>query len=155
MGQENDKTHVNLEHARQDHQRAVMEQIVKDDKCPFCRENFETYHTEEIVLETDHWILTWNFSPYEGTAQHFLLVAKQHCMLPEELSVEAWADLQRVLAFVRKEYDIPGSTFLMRSGNTDYTGATVTHLHGQLIVGGEKTKDSEPILTLIGYKVRD
>ncbi len=144
-------THVNLAHARKEHQRETMERIVRDGVCPFCRKHFERYHTKPILHETKHWLVTENFAPYEGARIHLLLVAQQHCTLPEELGSEAWANLQDVLAWIRTEFELAGGTLLMRWGDTEYTGATVTHLHAQLIVGAARNEGGEPILTALGY----
>jgi diadenosine tetraphosphate (Ap4A) HIT family hydrolase len=146
------KEHVNLDHAREDHQRDTMKRIIKDGVCPFCRENFEQYHTKPILFETEHWLVTENFAPYDGTEQHLLLVPREHCAVPDELSREAWGDLQDVLARIRREMSVPGGAFLMRFGDTEYTGGTVTHLHAQVIVGASRKEGGEPLLTTLGYK---
>lgn len=41
----------------------------------------------------------------------------------------------------------------MRFGDTDYTGGTVEHLHAQLVSGGKRGKDKEPLITYLGYSV--
>lgn len=150
-----DTKHVNMAHARMPHQRDTMAQIVRDGVCPFCREHLETYHTKPILHETEHWVLTENFAPYEGARVHLLLVAKQHCTLPAELAPAAWLDLQTVLEYVRTTYDMPGATFVMRWGDTDYTGASVSHLHAQLVHGYDRKQGGKPILTALGYQSTD
>jgi hypothetical protein len=47
----NDKAFVNLDHARKEHQIAVMKRIVEDGTCPFCKENLMQYHTKPILFE--------------------------------------------------------------------------------------------------------
>lgn len=147
-----DTKHVNMAHARVEHQRQVMEQIKKDDACPFCRKNLMQYHTKPILYESKHWILTENFAPYEGTKHHYLLIAQKHCEGFWELSNEAKIDLFDILDQVRQANDMQGGTILMRWGDTEYTGATVTHLHAQLIVGVSRKEGDEKILTSLGYK---
>jgi ATP adenylyltransferase len=143
---------VNLDHARTDTQRAVMEQIIKDGVCPFCREHLEHYHSKPILFETTHWIATTNFVPYGGTRHHFLLIAQTHVEQLSSISPAAQTDLFAVIARLHTEYDIPGSTLLIRSGNTEYTGGSVTHLHAQLIVGAARTEGGVAILTSVGYQ---
>ncbi len=145
--------YINLDHARTDTQRMVMEQIKHDGVCPFCRTHLPSYHTKPILFETAHWIVTTNFAPYTGTQHHFLLIAQTHVTQLHELGSDAHRDFFAIIERLGREYDIPGSTLLIRSGNTKYTGGTVTHLHAQLIVGGASTKGAEPILTCVGYKV--
>jgi len=150
-----DTEHVNLAHARAKHQRETMERIIRDGVCPFCRENFEKYHTKPILHETDHWVLTDNFAPYEGAKVHLLLVAKQHCTLPGELAQEAWLDLQSMLEYIRRTYEMPGATVVMRWGDTNFTAASVAHLHAQLVHGSNRKEGGEPILTALGYQPSD
>jgi diadenosine tetraphosphate (Ap4A) HIT family hydrolase len=150
-----DTTHVNMAHARVEHQRETMEQIQEDDTCPFCREHLMKYHTKPLLYESEHWILTENFAPYEGTKHHYLLIAQKHCEGFWELSPEAKVDLFDVLDRVRKDDKMKGGTLVMRWGDTDHTGASVTHLHAQLVVGASRKEGGEPILTALGYKVPD
>lgn len=147
-----DKEHVNLDHARQAHQIAVMKQIVADDKCPFCMENLMQYHTNPILFESEHWILTENFAPYDGVKKHYLLISKKHYVVFSELSNEAWLDLFEMFEKVRVQDTILGGTIVMRWGDTEYTSATVTHLHAQLITGASKEDGGVEIITAIGYK---
>jgi ATP adenylyltransferase len=145
-------THVNLAHAREAHQRTVMEQIVKDGVCPFCYEHLERYHTEPLLFETEHWVATTNFAPYPGSAFHFLLIARTHHEDILSLSNEERIDLFTALDRLNKEYTIPGGTVIMRFGDTEYTGGSVTHLHAQLVVGAPRSERTEPIRTFIGYQ---
>jgi diadenosine tetraphosphate (Ap4A) HIT family hydrolase len=149
----NDKEHVNLDHARVPHQIETMQRIVADNKCPFCRENLLQYHTKPILHESEHWILTENFAPYEGTKHHFLLIAQKHCVGFWELSKEAQVDFFDVLDMVRKEHDLQGGTIIMRWGDTERTSASVTHLHAQLVIGATREEGGDKILTALGYKV--
>jgi galactose-1-phosphate uridylyltransferase len=147
--------HVNLAHAREPHQRATMERIVQDGVCPFCREHLGTYHTKPILRETAHWLVTENFAPYSGARCHLLFISATHATAPWELSDAAWTDLRQALAWVRETFELPGGTFLMRWGDTDYTGSSVTHLHAQLVSGAPRAEGREPILTALGYKGSD
>jgi len=146
------KKHVNLDHARQSHQIAVMKQIVADDKCPFCMENLMQYHTNPILEESAHWILTENFAPYDGTKKHYLLISKKHCVGFWELSPEAQVNLFEMFNHVRIDDAMAGGTIVMRWGDTEYNSATVTHLHAQLIFGASREEGGEKILTALGYK---
>jgi diadenosine tetraphosphate (Ap4A) HIT family hydrolase len=129
-----------------------MEQIIKDGVCPFCREHFEQYHTKPILAEDAHWVLTENFAPYEGSTHHFLLVAKVHVTGFWELSPEAQVAFFAMLEQARQRADTPGGTVLMRWGDTDFTGASVRHLHAQMVFGVTRSESSGPILTSLGYK---
>lgn len=133
--------------ARSKNQTEVMNQIITDGVCPFCREHFETYHPHPIILETEHWFVTQNAWPYEHTKHHFLLVCKPHVEVPEDIPTDAWANLQSVIAKIKSDYDLQSASFMMRSGEPKFTGATVTHLHAHLIVA-ESSKT--PVLARVG-----
>lgn len=140
-------TPINIDNARTDEQRSVMERIKKDGVCPFCREHFETYHSKPIIFETEHWIVTENAWPYEHTENHFLFVAQKHITLPSTLSKNAWHDLHENIARLEKEYSLERGTLLMRFGDSKATGATVDHLHAQLVVSKSPDK---PVVTRVG-----
>lgn len=124
-----------------------MEQIEKDGVCPFCREHFETYHSKAIIFETPHWIVTENAWPYENTQNHFLIVSKKHVAFPTDLSHEGWLDLQECILKLKNKNHLERGTFLMRFGDSQTTGATVDHLHAQIVVS---TSPETPIVTRIG-----
>src|SRR5207248_2933639 len=63
-----------------------MRALEAEGVCIFCREPpFE--HAGE------HWYVTGNDFPYEGTAAHYLIVARRHVQAFEELPDEAGAEL--------------------------------------------------------------
>lgn len=138
---------INIENSRTDDQRDVMEQISKDGVCPFCRENFETYHSKPILFETEHWVVTENAWPYEHTKEHYLLVAKEHVTHVSALKLEAWQNLYECIARLEKEESLERGTLLMRFGDSTITGATVDHLHAQIVVGESK---GTPVMTRVG-----
>jgi diadenosine tetraphosphate (Ap4A) HIT family hydrolase len=71
--------------------------------------------------------------PYVGAKHHVLLIHREHIEDMSELSPEAWAELQQVVLELCKERGITGGGFIMRFGETKYTGASVTHLHAHLV----------------------
>ena len=153
MATKDDKKHVNLDHAREDDQREVMEKIKKDDTCPFCLEKLKQYHTKPIKLLSNHWILTENAYPYPGTKYHYLLISRNHYTDFNELSDDEKINLFEILNKVQSDDNMKGGTLIMRWGDTERNGATVVHLHAQLIVGTSREEGDGPILTTIGYKV--
>ncbi len=78
-----------------------------------------------------------------------LLIHKDHIENFSEISNSAWLDLQKVVNQVIKNKSIAGATFLLRFGDTAYTGASVSHLHAQLVSGNDNTS-APPILTRVG-----
>lgn len=145
---------VNLSHARTEFQRNVMKKIVRDKVCPFCMEHFLTYHTKPILTDGKYWVLTENFEPYKGTRHHLLAVSKKHVEHFEDLLPAAQSELFKLFADEAKKRKIVGGAIFMRFGDTDYTGGTVEHLHAQLITGGKRAKNKEPLVTYLGYSTK-
>lgn len=139
---------MNIGNARKPLQRENMEKIQAEGFCPFCPEHMQKYHTPPILKTGAHWYVTPNMYPYDNTKHHFLFVTNEHLTNTSELAPEAWAEIQEHIAWLYKEYNIDGGTFLMRSGDMEKNGATVLHLHAQLIVGsGDKER---PVLARVG-----
>ena len=146
------RKHVNLAHARTDFQREVMKRIQKDKVCPFCEEHFLKYHTKPIIKKGKYWILTENFQPYPGAKHHLIAVYRKHTRSFEGLSGAVQAELFSLFAAEVKRRKIRGGSILMRFGDTDYTGATVEHLHAQLVSGAKRGQKRERMMTQIGYQ---
>ena len=126
-------TYVDIDNARLDDQRAEMRKIIAADHCPFCPENMPQYHHEETLREGKYWILTKNHWPYEHTSVHLLLIAKQHVTTLTELEPSAGAELIELAQWAIREYSIPGGGLAMRFGDTNYSAATISHLHVHII----------------------
>ena len=138
---------------RTDEQKQLMQQIEADGVCPFCAEHFVKYHPKPIIKETDNWFVTTNMSPYEGTTHHFLFVYKlAHIQSPEAMSAEAKVELFDLMNEQVVTHDIKGGTFFMRFGEGGYNGSSVEHLHAHLVVGVQKSEDTEGLKVKIGYK---
>ncbi len=145
---------LNLNNARKKTQRVTMERIIKDGVCPFCENNFTKYHTKPILFKTKYWIVTENAWPYECTKNHFLLVYRpKHLEKSIELEKEAYADFKEIIERLEKERGMEFGTLLMRFGDMSQTGATVKHIHAQLIQGDSKNPKYNPskgVVTRIG-----
>jgi diadenosine tetraphosphate (Ap4A) HIT family hydrolase len=129
----------------------VLKKIQKDGVCPFCPKYFK-YHTKPILAEGKHWLVTENFAPYGGTRLHFLFLHKKHVEHVDKVSPAAWQELLTHIKKITRKYKIPGGSFFMRFGNEQYTGASVTHLHAQMIVGSKRDKNSLPIAPTLGFR---
>lgn len=144
------KSGLDLKNARKEEQINLMKKIIADGVCPFCHDFVEkekpTYHPNPILVETDFWIATRNAWPYEHTREHLVLVIKRHITTPEEMKNEEVLDLWNIVKKIKQELKITHSTLLMRSDSTGMTGATVQHLHAQLIVSA----GDEPVITRVG-----
>ncbi|MFA6973462.1 MAG: HIT domain-containing protein [Parcubacteria group bacterium] len=144
------KSGLDLNNARKEEQIKTMKQIIADGICPFCHDFVDKekpmYHSNPILAENDSWVATRNAWPYENTKEHLILVIKRHILLPEEMTKEEVLDLWEIVKKVKQELEITHSTLLMRSDSTGKTGATVQHLHAQLVSAG----DEGIVLTRVG-----
>lgn len=148
-----DKAGLDHSEARTNEQRELMAQIEADGVCPFCAEHFKKYHPKPIIKETDAWFVTENMSPYEGTTHHFLFVYKpRHTNIPSDMTREAAAELFALVSEQVATHGIKGGSFFMRFGGGGYNGSSVEHLHAQLIVGEEKSNETEGLRVKLGYK---
>lgn len=143
---------INLKHARTASQKKVMKQIEKDGVCPFCMEHLKKYHQNPIIKEGMWWIITKNDTPYKGSFLHLIFIYKPHAALLSEIQSKARDEFFRYVNWAENNYKIAGGTILIRFGNTDWTGASVSHLHAHLIVGGEKKSNAKPLKVKVGYK---
>ena len=128
------KQFVDLDNARVEEQKQVMQDIISADHCPFCAENLEKYHRQPIIKETEHWVLTKNQWPYNNTKLHLLAIYKQHVTNLADLEPIAGKELLELFQWVEKEYSVPGGGWAMRFGDTDYSAGTVAHIHSQFLV---------------------
>jgi diadenosine tetraphosphate (Ap4A) HIT family hydrolase len=148
-----DTSYVNPENTQirtDDRYGKVLDTIKQDGVCPFCPEHLKQYHTNPILKETDDWYLTTNLYPYKGARVHMLIISKSHRTHVSQLSSAAWNQLYELISYANEQYHIKGGTFIMRYGETRYTGASVAHLHAQLVASDPEASDYAPIMTRVG-----
>lgn len=130
----------------------VIASIVKAGHCPFCQEHFLKYHTKPILKTGTYWIVTKNAWPYDGTTHHFLLVSVPHIESILDASADSWQELHSHITYLQKKFKLRGKSLLLRSGEPNMTGASVRHLHAQLIIGTKRNAKTSPITALVGFK---
>jgi len=140
----------NTSHRPDGKYKGVISRIQEDGVCPFCPEHLSAYHKNPILKEGEFWLLTENMYPYEGAKYHILLIHKEHVETLEEVSEAAWMELKNLMDAFAKENDIPGGTLVMRFGDTACTGASVSHLHANLVSADGEDPDRDPILARVG-----
>lgn len=131
---QNPEIFVNLDNARNDHQREVMNDIANNQECPFCPDALHKYHKEPILRQGEHWLLTPNQWPYDNTRVHLLAIAAYHAERINDLKPGSLEELQTHFAWAEDEFKIAAGGLAMRFGDTSGNGATVRHLHSHLIV---------------------
>jgi diadenosine tetraphosphate (Ap4A) HIT family hydrolase len=110
----------------------VINAIEKEGRCPFCAEELK-YHKKPILKKEGSWIITENGWPYKNAKHHFLMINQPHKENFNEISTEDFESFRKLLNWAIKKYELKGGAFAMRFGDTDHTGATVSHLHAHLI----------------------
>jgi len=123
---------VNPRYAKSKGYRDVIDTIQNIGKCPFCPDNFK-YHKEPILKKLNGWFITKSSWPYKNSQKHFLIISPVH---KENLAQLTFKDINSVLSLSKwatKEFEIKGGALTLRFGDTNFTGATVSHLHAHLI----------------------
>lgn len=141
---------VDLENARLDEQRKVMQEIIDEGHCPFCLDNLRKYHKQQILRDGKYWILTQNQWPYDFTRVHLLAILKTHAVNLGQVPPEAGKELFELLSWAEKEYDVEGGAIGMRFGDTNHSAGTVNHIHAQFIVPDIKKPGFQPVRFKIG-----
>lgn len=146
------KKFVNLKNAFRPNSKYkdVIHKIQQASVCPFCPRHLKQYHKKPIIKAGRHWILTDNMYPYPGAHHHLLLVHKKHMENLSTITPAAWRELHTLAAYIVKKREIKGAAFVMRFGDTSYTGASVSHLHANIIAGPGAAKKHNPIMFRVG-----
>ena len=160
------KIFVNIKNARKGEYKKVIEEIAKTGKCPFCKENFRypsrgegsrrknffAYHKKPIFKRKNGWFLTRVNWPYENTRCHLMILGEKHRENFSELKKKDFEAVFYLTRFAIKKYKIKGGALAIRFGDTDYTGASVAHLHFHLICPkiNKKTRRSKTVNFPIG-----
>ena len=79
-------------------------------------------------------MLTENSWPYPNTTHHFLIICDKHKEKFADLKLDDFAAVRYLVNWAGKKFSIKGGGLVIRFGDTNYTGATVCHLHFHLIV---------------------
>ncbi len=144
------KQYVDLDNAREDSQKNVMQDIIKAGHCPFCLENFKLYHGQPTIKEGKYWFLTENKWPYKNTKVHLLAIYKFHATNLAELDSDSGKELIDLMKWAEKEYKVPGGGWSMRFGDTNYSAGTVNHIHVQFIQPDLDSPDYKPVRIKLG-----
>ncbi len=110
----------------------VIREIAKEGVCPFCTDHLQKFHKKPLA-ERAYWWVTDNMYPYKPSKHHRLLIHKTHISHMNELSPEAWTELLEIFKEETTGRNITGGTFIMRFGDTKFTGASVSHLHAHIV----------------------
>ena len=135
----------NLDAARGSEQLERMRALERDGVCIFCPEHAGSWQStphgggqegEPLGHEGEHWYVTRNDFPYEGTAAHYLIVARRHVQAFDQLPDEAGAELWRIRRELAERLGAPAYATVERSGDMRLNGGSVEHLHVHLVALG-------------------
>ncbi len=128
----NKKKVVNPKFAKNDEYGEIINIIEKEGKCPFCSNNFK-YHKHPILKRQCDWFITKISWPYKNTEHHFLIISDFHKEQLSELNNNDLKNVNFLMNWAIEEFGIKGGALTLRFGDTEYTGATVCHIHFHLI----------------------
>ena len=133
---------------RGDYER-VINTIEQTGQCPFCPENFK-YHKKNVLRKEGNWLITPNSWPYPNAKYHFIIIGIKHKEQFKEVTPTDFYSVSKLVNWAIKKYKIPGGGLTMRFGKTQYTGATVCHIHFHLISPIRKKGKTNPVFFAIG-----
>lgn len=141
---------VDKRYAKSEEYKNALEAIEKAAKCPFCKDNFR-YHKKKILKKEKTWFITESSWPYENSKFHFLVISEKHKENFRDLEVSDFKIVANLTNWAIKKYKIKGGALSLRFGDTNYTGASVYHLHFHFIVPKlDKNKKAKTVNFPIG-----
>jgi ATP adenylyltransferase len=141
---------VDKKNARTPEQHAVYEEIEKKGFDPFEMEHFKKHHPHPILYKNTSWFLTYNAFPYKDLSLHLLLVHLDFITSIEQITPQGWSDLQEIIGYCVREFNLTSGGFFMRFGDTTKTGGTVSHLHAHIVVTDGGPTDRRSIYIGVG-----
>ncbi len=138
---------VNQQNARPGGYDKVIADIALQNVCPFCPEHLAEFHKKPMTHRM-FWIVTDNQFPYMPSRNHKLIIHTEHIDHVSKILPEAWTELYEIVQELVGENTIAGGTFLMRFGETKFTGASVTHLHANLVQSNPEDPSYDPAVGL-------
>jgi dihydrofolate reductase/diadenosine tetraphosphate (Ap4A) HIT family hydrolase len=110
----------------------TIDEIIESGVCPFCPETF-LWHPWPILHRLGDWFITRSGWPYKNTEHHFLIIGERHITSTIQMTMCDNGAVRLLTLWAVNTFNLKGWGSVARSGDTDYTGATVQHLHFHLI----------------------
>lgn len=123
---------VNPLFAQHDGYDASIADIAQRGVCPFCTETF-LWHPWPILHRIGDWVITRSGWPYKNAEHHFLIIGDRHINSITNMTPSDHSKVNALVAWATWRFDLKGYGVLSRSGDTNYTGSSVQHLHFHLI----------------------
>lgn len=131
-----DRALGDLKRTRSSEQQAAYAQTVGSGSCPFCgpTSQMPSEIQERMVLEGVHWRAWHNPFPYSGHREHLILAPIEHWTQPSDLSPAAMLEWMEMNIRLIAQFELPGGGLVMRFGDHEYKGGSITHLHSHIQV---------------------
>lgn len=113
--------------------RSELQEILTTGVCPFCPQG-KTINTQAVLRKTDYWYATPNAYPLKNSLFHFMITPWRHITNVNDISTAEWQDFVQLRRWLTNQYNLTGDALYVRSGEPLVTGASVAHLHWQIIV---------------------
>lgn len=134
--------------------RALLKHLERERICQFCAEGI-ALGLITVIGEGEHWYITKNRSPYQGTVAHHIAVYRRHIIDGADLAVGAGDELQALFAAFKRGNRLAGAAMLQRDGEATCTCASIRHLHVHFLAGGKGHPTThEPLIFHYGYRPR-
>lgn len=128
--------HGDLDRTRSAEQRRAYAGTVGQGTCPFCgnTEDMPQEIRERMIVVGRYWRAWHNPFPYGGHAAHIVLAPIQHWTQPSEITADAAQEWMELNTRLIEELNLPGGGLVMRFGDHEYKGGSITHLHSHIQV---------------------
>jgi ATP adenylyltransferase len=150
---------MKFDNARTPQQIERMRILKETGACFFCEGNYIMVGGSPSIYIGNHWFVKKNDYPYEGAVHHYLVVPKEHIKRLPDISPAAWMELWDIFGSLIKRFKTSGESIFVRSGDMNYTGATLDHLHFHFLVGISKPENAtiqdNNITVTLGHKNKD
>ena len=130
--------------ARKQDQLDIMINRESNNEDPLAPKNLDP-EAQKTIFETDHWCITLNRFPYENASLQILGIVKDDVYKFEDLSKEAFDEVQGIINKLITEYNLDGGAFCWRYGDPAKSGASLKRLHFHVIMPEQDKKVRFPI----------
>jgi ATP adenylyltransferase len=134
----------NFAAARSDEQLKDMQNLDSRGVCIFCPEHIGE-DKQELLIDTDSWMVKENSYPYKDTKLHLLLVPKEHVSTISKLSLAAQKEFLPLVSKCERKFKLTSYALAIRSGDMRRNGGSIEHLHVHIVVGNTDNPDHEPV----------
>lgn len=143
---------VDKRYAKSDAYRELLEKIDDQNVCPFCPVHIKKFKREPVLKQSGKWSIMRVDYPYKNAEEHFVIIGERHKTNFNQLSLMDFASIRNLVNWAIAKFKIKGGGFCCRFGDTNMTGATVSHFHIHLIVPklNKRTKRAKVVNFPIG-----